>query len=191
MTRIGNNFVRTLGSLLGFPGGETIREVSDQIALTVPLEASSQWGLGTYGRFWKVISATAAANPNSFVTNPQNAGNWDQIDFGTNDGVVTRAGVDQWLMNFGMFVEVPGNFTEASFFLRGGPSNQELLLWHGSSVDDGGHVLGTFVPQTPISLKTLNNNGSFPRVDIVVSGNTDVTVIADVLSGPIGLFQRK
>jgi len=190
---IGNSFVRNLGTLLGFPGGATIKEVSEQIVPVIDASTVAEWGLGSYGRFWRTISATSAANPNSTVVNPQNAAHWTQIDFGSEDGVVTRAQGDVWVMSFGMYASVPANFTDGSLQLRGGPANQELLLWRSTGIDAAGHVYGEFEGSgpPPFSLKTLNNSGAFPRVHLNVSGNVDVTIIMDVLSGPIGLFPRK
>lgn len=196
MTRIGVRAFKTIGDLFELDDNLSVGELDLRIANSFfDLENVLLSSLARFSRFVLTTSATAAANPNAANANPKAAGQWDSIFTSEGDGIAIPADHAMIATGISVFVATPANFTSASLLQQLSGSFELPLAAFGSDFAGQGATIDGRALQmsrpphygfVPFEIKT---RGAFNVVfETNVSGNTDVTLILDAVSGPRALF---
>lgn len=190
MTRIGVRAFRTISDLFELQDNQSIGDLDLNVASTVyEIGDVLKSSLARLSRMTKTISATAAANPNDTALTIRDASSWTTFSSTVGAVDIPDNHVLQ-IVGMSVFVEVAANFTSAVFLQREVATSRDLGIqaWGSSVIIDG--VAFTNLPQqhygsVPFELVQL---GFQTRFQVNVTGNTDVTLLLDVVSGPKGLF---
>lgn len=188
MTQLGVRAFRTVSELFQLVDTQSVGELDLGVASPIfDLQNNLVASLGRYTRFVLTISATAAGNPNNTNARPGQVGDWTEVS-GTAGALAIPARDAMLVAGIGIHVATPANFTDAKFIQADGGGSPAFLVasWQNLidnvGVPDG--APGYYKAPMP-ELRTLGFSYDFQAN---VSGNTDVTLMMDILSGPPGLF---
>jgi len=192
MTRLGVRAFRTIGDLFKLTDNKSIGDLDLSVASAVfDLDGVLKSSLGRFSRYTKTISCTLGANPNSTPMGFFNASVWDDIQSTQGPGIVPLSTDIVILAGMGIFIGTPANFTDAQFVLRDGTFTLPICRWdevatNGEGLRDG--LGGYYGMDWPVDIKTIAKSGWAFRGEVNVTGNVDVTFVADILSGPPALY---
>jgi len=187
VTRLGVRAFRTIYDLFELQDNVGVGDLDLRVAAaTWGLESVVRSSLSRRSRFEFTKAATAAANPNNTTLSFRSTSNWDQIWTTEGNGVAVQTNHTLRVMGIGVFLGTPANFTDATLMQKRGSLEIPWATWDAEL--DGRALLNGldgFYGPIPFEVDGLQYVTVF---ETNVSGNTDVTLIADVISGPEGLF---